>query len=125
MVQTIWQESYSDCTQEKKKLRIVQYLNYSNCVSFSSWDQGLIGNKARYIAKVCKFYIEKGYLMLTGLKVSSLTCKCVFYGPELNAKAGPHGIEFCKPWHETYQWIELKKREKWGRLSSYHVYFHS
>ena len=32
--------------------------------------------------------------MLTGLKVSSLTCKCVFYRPELNAKAGPHVIEF-------------------------------
>ena len=31
----IWQESYSDCTQEKKNVRIVQYLNYSNCTSFS------------------------------------------------------------------------------------------
>ena len=29
----------------KKKLRIVQYLNYSNCDSFSSWDQGQIGIK--------------------------------------------------------------------------------
>ena len=25
--------------------------------------------------------------MLTGLKVSSFTCKCIFYTPELNAKA--------------------------------------
>ena len=32
--------------------------------------------------------------MLTDLKVSSLTCKCVFYRPELNAKGGPRGIEF-------------------------------
>ena len=40
---------------------------------------------------------RKGISMLTGLKVSSLTCKCVFYGPELNAEARPHGIEFCKP----------------------------
>ena len=31
--------------------------------------------------------------MLTGLKVSSLTCKCVFYRPEINAKGGPHGLE--------------------------------
>ena len=32
--------------------------------------------------------------MLTGLKVSSLTCKCVFYRGELNAKVPPlHGIE--------------------------------
>ena len=35
--------------------------------------------------------------MLTSLKVSSLTCKCVFYRPELNAKAVAHGIELCKP----------------------------
>ena len=33
------------CTQEKKKLRIVQHLNYSSCVSFRSWDQGQIGIK--------------------------------------------------------------------------------
>ena len=32
--------------------------------------------------------------MLTGLKVFSLTCKCVFYRPELNAKWQPHGTEF-------------------------------
>ena len=32
--------------------------------------------------------------MLTGLKVSSFTCKCVFCGPELNAKGEPHRIEF-------------------------------
>ena len=48
MVQTIWQENYSDCTQEKKKLRIVQYvqyLNYSNRVSVSSWGHGQIAIK--------------------------------------------------------------------------------
>ena len=28
-----------------KKLRVVQYLNYGNYVSFSSWDQGQIGVK--------------------------------------------------------------------------------
>ena len=28
--------------------------------------------------------------MLTGLKVSSLTCKCVFSRPELNAKVVAH-----------------------------------
>ena len=35
--------------------------------------------------------------MLTGLKVFSLTFKCVFYRLKLNAKAEPHGIEFGKP----------------------------
>ena len=37
--------------------------------------------------------------MLPGFKVSSLTCKCVFYRPEVNAKIGAHGIEFCKLWN--------------------------
>ena len=32
--------------------------------------------------------------MLTGLKVSSLHYKCVFYRPEPNMKEGPHGSEF-------------------------------
>ena len=32
--------------------------------------------------------------MLTGLKVSSLGRKCLFYRPEHNAKGGPHVIEF-------------------------------
>ena len=32
--------------------------------------------------------------MFTVLKLSSLACKCVFYGPEHNAKGGVHGIEF-------------------------------
>ena len=38
--------------------------------------------------------------MLADLKVSSMTCKCVFYRPELKAK-GAHGTEFWKPWKET------------------------
>ena len=28
--------------------------------------------------------------MLTGLKVSSVACKCIFYRPEHSAKEGPH-----------------------------------
>ena len=69
---------------------------------------------------------RKGISMLTDLKVSSLTYECVFYRPELNAKGEPHGIEFCKSWNETNQWIELKKRwEKRDPLPSYHVYSHS
>ena len=32
--------------------------------------------------------------MLTGLKVSSLAYKCVFYKSEHNAKEERHGIEF-------------------------------
>ena len=34
--------------------------------------------------------------MLTGLKVSSSTSKCVFYRPEHDVKGGPHGIKFWR-----------------------------
>ena len=34
--------------------------------------------------------------MLTGLKVSSLAGKCVFYRPEYNVKGWPHWIEFWR-----------------------------
>ena len=33
-------------------------------------------------------------IMLTDLRVSFLTSKCVFYRPELNVKVGAHGTEF-------------------------------
>ena len=68
-----------------------------------NWKESMLYTKSLQVLH------RKGISMLTGLKVSSLTCKCVFYRPELNAKAGPHGIEFCKPWNKTYQWIELKE----------------
>ena len=64
--------------------------------------------------------------MLTGLKVSSFTCKCVFYRPEHNAKEGPHGtvdLKVLKCKNTIHQRIELKKQtKKWGHLSSYYVY---
>ena len=37
---------------------------------------------------------RKGISMLAGSKIYSLTCKCIFYRPELNVKWGSHGIEF-------------------------------
>ena len=100
MVQTIWQESYSDCTQEKKKLRIVQYLSYSNCVFHSphgirfklvsNWEQGMLYTKSLQVLH------RKGISMSIGLKVSSFTRKCLFYRPELDANVGPHGTEYYK-----------------------------
>ena len=39
--------------------------------------------------KILQVLHRKGISMLTGLKVSCLTCKPVFYRPEPNAKAGP------------------------------------
>ena len=56
-------ESYSDCTQEKKKLCVVQYLNYGNYVSFSWWDQSQIGIKlgAKHVTylKLASFIYKK------------------------------------------------------------------
>ena len=77
----------------------------------SNWEQSMLHTKSLQVLH------RKGISMLAGLKVSSLTCKYVFYRPELNAKAGHHGIDFCKPWNETCQWIELKEyTRKMGSL---------
>ena len=87
-------------------------LNYSNYVSFSLQDWGMRMS------------------MLAGLKVSSLTCKCVLYRPELNAKGRGGGgdielnfegldLKYTKGWCSKCRW------EKFGHLSSCHVYFQS
>ena len=68
----------------KEKLRIVQYLNYSNCVSFSSWDQvQILSNweESRLYTKILQVLHRKGISMLIDLKVSSLRRKCIFYRP--------------------------------------------
>ena len=59
----------------------------------SNWEEGMLYTKSLQILH------RKGISMLTGSKMSFLTCECVFYRPELNARAGAHGIEFCKPWN--------------------------
>ena len=63
----------------------------------------------KHVSKRLRVLHRQGISMLTGLTVFSLTCKYVFDGPEFNAKSDPHGIEFCKPWNETDQWIEFKE----------------
>ena len=55
-----------------------------------NWYQ--IGSKIFYIPKLATF-LEKN-IYVTGLKVPSYACKCVFYRPEHNPKGGPHGNEF-------------------------------
>ena len=69
----------------------------------SNWNESMLYTKS------LQFLNRKGISMLTDLKVSSLTCKYVFYRPEHNVRVGTDGIESCKPWNETYQWIELKE----------------
>ena len=63
--------------------------------------------------------------MLTGLKVSSLACKCIFYRTKQNAKGGMNfeGLEMQK-------WNMLTDRdwrvdEKMGHFSIYRVYSQS
>ena len=54
---------------------------------------------------------RKSISTLTGLIVSPLVRKCVFYRPELTGKLGPHGtgIKFLKFKSEMCQQIELKE----------------
>ena len=57
-----------------------------------NWYQ--IGKKSCYIPLVSKFSVEKRISGLTGLKVSLLARKCIFYLLEQNAKGGPHRTKF-------------------------------
>ena len=57
-----------------------------------NWYQN--GSKICYIPIVSIFSAKESLSMLTGLKVSYLGCKCVFYRPKHNAKGRPHRIEF-------------------------------
>ena len=60
--------------------------------------------------------------MLTGLKVLSLVCKCVFYRPEHNAKRGPLELNFKVLEMEKLKKPVLKEyMKKLDLLSSYHV----
>ena len=67
--------------------------------------------------------------MLTDLKVSSLTCKCVIYRQELNAKGDSMELNFegfeMKYTNGSNGYSLKKGWEKWGHMSSYHVYSHS
>ena len=46
--------------------------------------------------------------MLTGLKVSTFSCKCVFYRVEHHAKERPHGI---KSWRSQNAKMKCNKLE--------------
>ena len=60
-----------------------------------NWKESMLYTKSLQVLH------RKGISMLTSLKVSSLTRKYVFHRPELNAKASPHGIKFCRPGNEN------------------------
>ena len=112
---------------------------YSNCITFikfcsitcfwSPWDRGEISIKVGTKHVIWNLKVIKRITMLTGLKVSSLACKCVFYRRQHNTKGGPHGTEFWRSWNEEMKYTNeqsSKSRWKiWGHLSSYHVYSQS
>ena len=56
----------------------------------SNWVQSMLFTKSLQVLH------RKGMSMLTRLKMSPLTCKCLYYRPELNAKRELHRTEFCK-----------------------------
>ena len=58
--------------------------------SGSNWEQSMLYPKS------FQDLHRKGISMLTDLKVSSFTCKCVFYRTELNEKGGPYRTESFK-----------------------------
>ena len=79
----------------------------------SNWEQNMLYNESY------QDFCRKTMAILTGLKVSSLTCKCLFYRPEHNAKGGgtpwKWTLKALKCRNETYQRIEFKeKMEKMG-----------
>ena len=63
--------------------------------------------------------------MLTGVKVITIACKCVFYRQEHMQRGVPWkwNLEVLKCKNEIYQTIELKEKvRKLAHLSSHHVY---
>ena len=57
--------------------------------SGSNWEQSMLYTKSLQVLH------RKPISLLTSLKVSSLTCKCVFYRTVLNAKVGPMELNFA------------------------------
>ena len=68
----------------------------------SNWKQSLLYTKSLQVL------YRQGISMLTGLKVSSLTCKYVFYRPELMQRWNPIELNFASL-EIKHQWIELKE----------------
>ena len=54
-----------------------------------NWEQSMLYTKSLQVLH------WKGIHMFTDSKVFSLTCKCVFYRPELNAKGEPMELNFA------------------------------
>ena len=69
----------------------------------SNWEQIMLSTKSEQVLN------RKRISMLTDLKVSSLTCKCVFTNQNLMQKGDPWNwiLKVLKYRNEVYQRIEL------------------
>ena len=61
-----------------------------------NWEQNML------YTKNSNFFVKK-VSILTGLKVPSLTCKCVYCRPK-HAKEEPQGTEFRKFWNKEMKY---------------------
>ena len=59
--------------------------------AISTWDRDQTVNKTYQ-----QTFFRKRISMLTGLKVSSLAWKCIFYRPELTGKWGPYATKVLR-----------------------------
>ena len=57
--------------------------------------------------------------MLTGLKVSSLARKCVFYRSEVIGKWGPHGTEIKLLKFKTKMYQRIEPKEYMRKMGSF------
>ena len=70
----------------------------------SNWEQSMLYTKSLQILH------RKGIPIITGLKVSSVTCKCVFTDQNLMRRWEPTKLNFEN--FETYHWKELKEYKR-------------
>ena len=70
----------------------------------SNWEQSMLYTKSQQVLN------KKRMSMLTALKMSSLTCKCVLYRSELNAKG-------ADPKELNFEGLEIKNTK--GQSSKY------
>ena len=85
----------------------------------------LVSNREQHLLYTKSQQLFKKNDILTGLKVSSLTCEWVFYRPEHNVNEGPYGTELWRFWNAQMKytngyssksrWItELRFMRYWG-----------
>ena len=76
----------------KEKTACFAIFKYSNQPMGSAKIGIELGTKHDIYLKLASFTQKND--ILTGFQVFSITCKCLFYRRDFNAKGGPHGTKF-------------------------------